>query len=44
METNICRDDEMSSVKKDDWTTEDWVKKLKQQADESKCSGFTFRG
>jgi len=36
METNICRDDEMSSVKKDDWTTEDWVKKLKQQADESK--------
>jgi cyclopropane-fatty-acyl-phospholipid synthase len=36
METNICRDDEMSAIKKDDWTTEDWAKKLKQQADESK--------
>lgn len=36
METNICRDDEMSAIKEDDWTTEDWAKKLKQQADESK--------
>ncbi len=36
LETNICRDDEMPAIKKDDWTTEDWAKKLKQQADESK--------